>query len=1053
MRRQIVVFLLSLLLIGCGSKAVDYPFTSVSFENVSFEDGLLGRYVSTVRENTIPFAFKKCEETGRISNFAKAGGLMEGDFVGRRYDDSDVFKVVEAASYSLAACYDEALDNYLDSLIVLIAAAQEPDGYLYTIRTAPGENKDKGMGPERWSKIATSHELYNVGHLYEAAVAHFNATGKRSLLDVAIKNADLLYDTFYNTGRKIVPGHEEIELALVRLFRSTGEKRYLSLARFFLECRGESGNEYCQDHLPVTEQREAVGHAVRAAYLYMAMTDIAAITGDDAYRQAVDSLWADVTGRKMYLTGGIGSERNGERFGPPYSLPNADAYCETCAAIANCMWNYRMFCLYGDGKYFDVFERALYNNVLDGISEDGMLFFYANPLERNPDNLDGSGPGNNYLYRARRREWYSTSCCPTNLARFITSLPGYTYSVKGRSIYVNLYERGSASFSYDGATVAIRQVTDYPSDGGVSVILEKAPSARSDIRLRIPLWSRGVPVPGGLYRYVSGNDGIIRISVNGRGAEYSIENGYAVVTHRWKDGDRIDLSLPMSFHRVKAADAVEADEGKVAYERGPIVYCMEMEDTTSVDIRQIQEPYDVSSLIPYYSHAEGPVSQMAVFLNENPSAGRTFYVSSDGDDDADGLSAENSWKSLDRVNSAVLAPGDSILFHCDDIFRGNLVARGGTEAAPVYYGSYGTGQKPVLEPSWEAGSVTDWTAEGNGLWKCVVGATKDIGNIIFNHGDAGCAARQDNLADCVGKDLAYAWVAPEHAVYMAGDANPAQRFSSIELAENKPIVIIDGCRNVCISGLWLRYGAGHGIRVNEAGNISVRDTDISWIGGGALYVDSLGNGVRYGNGIELWGQVDNVLVQGCRVWECWDAGLTNQTKGKRNLQKDIAWSGNEVWNCEYSYEYWNQGTGDGACTENVIFNNNYCHDAGKGWGHSQRWNPNAAHLMLYDNMVPTKGFTIMGNRFENTENCGIRLFGAWYRDIEMKDNLWLIPEGYILRYHGRPTRNLQYKYPDRLDWIHDDNEAEIQSQTVEEPILLGHGSKAVRSMSRMFGFE
>ncbi|MBR1868896.1 MAG: glycoside hydrolase family 127 protein [Bacteroidales bacterium] len=622
-----------------------YRISSVPFTSVSFDGGLLAGRVNTVRDVTIPFAFDKCEKTGRIDNFAKAAGLMEGEHVGRRYDDSDVFKIIGGASYSLATRPDPVLDHYLDSLISLIAGAQEDDGYLFTIRTAGGGTDRAKIGPERWSSILGSHELYNVGHLYEAAAAHFQATGKRTLLDVALRNADMLNETFPASGRKIASGHEEIELALVRLYQVTGDRKYLDLSKYFLDCKGVSGEKrvYYQNHQPVTEQRTAVGHAVRAMYLYMAMTDIAAIAEDKDYRAAVDAIWADVCGSKMYLTGGIGSRRTGESFGEKFELPNDSAYCETCAAIGWCMWNYRMFSLTGDAIYMDVFERALYNNVLDGISEDGMSFFYPNKLEFNPDNIRRAGAAGHSQDRvsSERQPWFATSCCPSNLARFIPSLPGYAYAAQGNSLYVNLYASGSMSIPFGDASVALTQKTSYPWSGTVDIHVEKAPSSAVEIRLRIPGWAVGKPVPGTLYKYVNQCSERPSVSVNGEGIPLRIENGYAVISRVWKAGDAVSLYLPMPVRIVKAGPRVSADKGRVAVERGPVVYCIEEPDVPELDIRktrmgradsfvvktassvygEIPVLEDVSAgltFIPWFTHAHRGIAQMAVFISEPP---------------------------------------------------------------------------------------------------------------------------------------------------------------------------------------------------------------------------------------------------------------------------------------------------------------------------------------------------------------------------------------------------------------------------------------------------
>ena len=441
---------------------------------------------------------------------------------------------------------------------------------------------------------------------------------------------------------------------------------------------------------------------------------------------------------------------------------------------------------------------------------------------------------------------------------------------------------------------------------------------------------------------------------------------------------------------------------------------------------------------------------LVLFAAPAGAQGRTFYVQSGGDDQADGLSPERAWKSLERVNRAELAGGDRVLFRSGDIFRGHLEPKSGRPGAPVYYGSFGAGEKPVLEPSYDAGDPARWTQVRPGLWRCVQPSSKELGNIILDHGEAGCAWKVDR-PDLLSKDLHFCWVREEGAVYLMSPGNPGQRFSSVELAENVHVIAEAFAHDVVYEGLWLRYGAAHGIGGAGVQRIVIRGCDISWIGGGTLYYDEAGRGVRFGNGIEFWSAAEDVLVENCRVWECWDAGLTHQSSEADKLQKNITWRGNEVWNCEYSFEYWQQG--DGARTENIRFENNVCRDAGKGWGHVQRWNPNAAHLMLYDTTAQTDGFVIRGNRFERTENCCIRLFNAWYPSITMEDNTWIIPRNQLIRYHGRPTADLVFKYPDHLDFTHNDDVREIESQTVETPLVLGHGRRAVRRMAKRFGFR
>ena len=631
--KQTLLPILSLAcLTGCNDRtpAPDYTYTPVPFTDARFVDSFWAPRIATVSEHTIPFAFRKCEETGRISNFAVAAGLADGDFQGLQFNDSDVFKIMEGASCRLAVSYDEQLDRYMDSLIRLVALAQEPDGYLYTPRTI-GRTIPRDAGKERWSNIRYSHELYNAGHLYEAAVAHYYATGKRSLLDVAVKNADLLYATFYEPNRKIVPGHEEIELALVKLYRATQDPRYLALARFFLDARGSGGKQgvYSQDHLPVTEQREAVGHAVRGLYLYMGMADVAALEQDAQYIAAIDSLWNNIVSRKLYITGGVGGLIDGEAFGDNYYLPNDKAYCETCAAIANCMWNQRMFQLHGDAKYIDVLERSLYNNVLSGISLDGMEFFYPNVLEVREE-MFGE-------WSARRSPWFDCSCCPSNLSRFIPSLSGYIYATGKNRVYVNLFGSSEATLSLGkDRRVAISQQSDYPWSGEVAITVDENAAGRFDLLIRIPGWTQERPVASDLYRYVSPETARTVIRINGEEVDYRQEKGYAVLSRTWKEGDRISVSFPMEVRKVTVNERVTFDRGKFAVERGPIVYCAEGVDhpgrsvigmevsTSDVFCAERSEQFDRPvillneerkiTLIPYYARAHRGISEMSVFL-------------------------------------------------------------------------------------------------------------------------------------------------------------------------------------------------------------------------------------------------------------------------------------------------------------------------------------------------------------------------------------------------------------------------------------------------------
>jgi hypothetical protein len=561
--------------------AADYPIRPVPFTAVSIEDGFWAPRLETNRRVTVRHNFAKCETTSRIRNFDVASGAENGPFEGLfGFNDSDVYKVIEGASYSLRLRPDPQLDAYLDGVIAKIAAAQEDDGYLYTA----GQVETLAQKPTccvsrpRWSDIASGHELYNLGHLYEAAVAHHQATGKRALLDVATKSAELLTREFRPGGRLDPPGHEEVEIGLVRLYRATGERRYLDQARFFLEQRGNAGGhklygEYAQDHVPVLEQKEAVGHAVRAGYLYSAMADVGALTGEPAYGRALDALWDSVVGRKLYLTGGLGARRDGEAFGSDYELPSLTAYAETCAAIAGAMWNHRMFLMRGEAKYVDVLERILYNGFLSGVSRDGERFFYPNPLAATGTRDFNQG-------RRGRSEWFDCSCCPTNVVRFLPSIPGYVYAERGGDVYVNLFVAGRGEVRLDGGlSVGLRQETGYPWDGAVKITLEPSRAADLALHVRIPGWAQGRPVPSDLYRYEGGAPvEPFRLAVSGQPVTPALEHGYAVLRRTWKKGDTIELALPMPVRRVLGHQKVAATAGRVALERGPVVYCAEAVD-------------------------------------------------------------------------------------------------------------------------------------------------------------------------------------------------------------------------------------------------------------------------------------------------------------------------------------------------------------------------------------------------------------------------------------------------------------------------------------------
>lgn len=577
--RHIALFALAALpaLAGPGwAETKDYPFTPVPFTDVKINDAFWGPRLETNRTVTVRYDFQKCEETGRNSNFARAGGLEEGKFEGIPFNDSDVVKVIEGAAYTLAMHPDPELDKYLDDLIAKIAAAQEEDGYLYTARTLGFI--DGMTGPQRWTNLAASHELYNVGHMYEAAVAHFLATGKRSLLDVAIKNADLIVKTFGpEPGQLIdVPGHQEIEIGLVKLARVTGEEKYLQLAKFFIDMRGRADKrklygEYCQDHKPLVEQEAVTGHAVRAGYLYSGVADVAALTGDEDYIRAINRLWEDMVSRQMYLTGSVGVFDHGEGYSRPYDLPNLKAYNETCAAIANGQWNHRMFLLHGDAKYIDVLERIIYNGFLAGVSLSGDTFFYPNPLA-----CDGQFRFNHG--DLVRSPWFGCSCCPVNVVRFFPSIAGYVYAHRGDEVFVNLYIAGSGTVPRPAGELRLEQQTQYPWDGKVRLVVQPKSADSFALKLRIPGWAQGRPVPSDLYRCADPASPPVVLSVNGQQAERNLQNGYATINRTWHPGDVVELELPMPVRRVLAHENIEDNRGRVAIERGPIVYCVEGAD-------------------------------------------------------------------------------------------------------------------------------------------------------------------------------------------------------------------------------------------------------------------------------------------------------------------------------------------------------------------------------------------------------------------------------------------------------------------------------------------
>jgi len=554
----------------------DYQVTAVPLTAVKFADVFWAPRQATDVSVTIAHEMKMSEETGRIKNFelaaATLAGVKGGKFSSRyAFDDSDVYKLIEAAAYTLMLHPDPELEKALDVWIDKIGKAQEPDGYLYTARTINSADPPRMSGPERWVNLADSHELYNLGHMYEAAVAHYQATGKRNFLNIALKSADFIVRTFGPGEKqlKLVPGHEEVELALVKLYRITGQKKYFDLAKFFLDQRGNASGhklygEYNQDHKPVLEQTEAVGHAVRAAYLYSGMTDIAALSGDKRYMDALDRIWEDIVSRKLYVTGGIGAAGGIEGFGPAYDLPNASGYAETCATIAYALWNWRMFLYHADAKYMDLFERAAYNAFLSGSGMSGNLFFYPNPLAS--------------FGQQERTPWFACACCPPNVARFIAGMSGFAYGVADKKIYLNLYAQGTAALILGEVKVTIEQTTKYPWDGEIKLRVVPDKIADFTLCVRIPGWAQGKPLPSDLYRYVEKMTEKPVVKVNGAALALNLDKGYLPIRRTWKKDDTVEIWLPMPVHRVLANANIKEDVGRVAVERGPIVYCAEAPD-------------------------------------------------------------------------------------------------------------------------------------------------------------------------------------------------------------------------------------------------------------------------------------------------------------------------------------------------------------------------------------------------------------------------------------------------------------------------------------------
>lgn len=596
--RQILFFLFALTPLEYAQEILefaDYPISAVSIKDVMIHDDFWLPKIMLIQDTTIRYAFEKCDKEGRMRNFLVAGGMEKGSYTGKMpFDDTDPYKIIEGASYSLISKPNPELDAYLDSIIAIIKIGQEPDGYITTWFTIDRQKPPAAWvkpSAARWENEVSSHELYNSGHLFEAAATHYWATGKTNLLEIAIKNADLIVNKFGFHALRTPPGHQIIETGLIKLYRVTKNAKYLELAKLFLDLRGDSAThslygEYSQDHLPVTKQTEAVGHAVRALYMYAGMTDIAAMYKDQDYLNAINKIWENVVGKKMYITGGLGSRHGGEAFGDNYELPNLTAYNETCAAIASVLWNQRLFLLTGDSKYYDVIERTLYNGLLAGISLDGKNFFYPNPTES-----DGQYKFN--MGSATRQPWFDCSCCPTNMVRFLPSIPGFIYAVKKDSVYVNLFVSNNAHVFIDGEKIGLTQQADNPWNGKMRISISPEKEKSFTVKLRIPGWARDKAIHGDLYSYVDGNGGKIVVRVNGKEEQITMNSGYAEISRVWRQGDNVELVVPMVIHQVAAHAKAKDDSSKVAFEYGPFVYCAEEVDNKQISNIAVSNGLDI----------------------------------------------------------------------------------------------------------------------------------------------------------------------------------------------------------------------------------------------------------------------------------------------------------------------------------------------------------------------------------------------------------------------------------------------------------------------------
>ena len=616
MRRFTAIVCFLTIVMGTAMAQSGYPYTQVPFTSVKITPNTFwGDRIQAAREVTIPLAFSKCESEHRYKNFEMAAYTLQhpghaalqtpewdvSKFMGFSFDDTDVYKTIEGASYVLQTYPDEKLKAYIDSVLDVVGAAQEPDGYLYTARTINPKHPHQWSGEKRWvTEDFLSHELYNLGHMVDAACAHYQATGSTKFLNIAKRYADcVVKEVGSKEGQAcIVPGHQIAEMALARLYVITGEKKYLDEAKFLLDYRGKTGRRdvYSQSDKPVVEQTEAWGHAVRAGYMYAGMADVAALLGDSSYIKAIDTIFENIVGRKYYLTGGIGARHQGEAFGADYELPNLTAYNETCAAISMVYLYERMFLLHGHANFIYCLERTLYNGVISGMSVDGGKFFYPNPLSS-----DGR-----YRFNAdntmTRQPWFGCACCPSNLCRFIPSMPGYVYGVRANNLYVNLFAANTATIQVNGKDVTLEESTNYPWDGDISIKVLKNKVKAFNMLIRIPGWVQNQVVPSDLYSFSDDIFSTYEVRVNGQRVDGALENGYLVINRNWKKGDVVSIHFDMPVRTVVANPRVADDRGRIAVERGPLVYCAEWADNEGVNPHHLLLPRQPKfEVVPAYS--------------------------------------------------------------------------------------------------------------------------------------------------------------------------------------------------------------------------------------------------------------------------------------------------------------------------------------------------------------------------------------------------------------------------------------------------------------------